>query len=326
MKNILITGGCGFIGLNLINFFLRNFEFNIRVLDNLLIGSIDDLKHIENVEEINHGNIFFKKRKIQFLKGDITNGRICDQATKNIDCVVHLAANTGVEQSIKNPFDDLNTNIIGTYNLLNYSKLNNIKKFIFASSGAVIGDTNNPINENKPHNTKSPYGASKLSGEGYCKAFFGTYGLNTTILRFSNVYGPRSKKKTSVVANFFKDAIKNGTINIFGDGTQTRDFIYVKDLCEGIFLAINYSKGGQIFQIATQKQTSIKNLAKEIKKIIKKDNKNVIKINYKKKRDGDVLLNYARITKAKKELLFNPKINIKKGLDYTYKYYKELLK
>ena len=267
-----------------------------------------------------------KKSKIQFLRGDITNNDICDQATKNIDYVVHLAANTGVDQSIKNPFEDLNTNIIGTYNLLSCSSSNNIKKFIFASSGAVIGDTKNPINENKPHNTKSPYGASKLSGEGYCKAFYGTYGLNTTILRFSNVYGPRSKKKTSVVANFFRDAIKTGTINIFGDGTQTRDFIYVKDLCDGISLAMNHLKGGQIFQIATQKQTSILNLAKEIKRIIKKDSKNVVKINYKRKRDGDVLLNYASITKAKKELLFKPKINIKKGLDYTYRYYKELLK
>lgn len=326
MKNILITGGCGFIGLNLIIFFLRNFKFNIRVLDNLLIGSIDDLKHIEKIEEIKHGDVIFKKSKIQFLRGDITNNDICDQATKNIDYVVHLAANTGVDQSIKNPFEDLNTNIIGTYNLLSCSSSNNIKKFIFASSGAVIGDTKNPINENKPHNTKSPYGASKLSGEGYCKAFYGTYGLNTTILRFSNVYGPRSKKKTSVVANFFRDAIKTGTINIFGDGTQTRDFIYVKDLCDGISLAMNHLKGGQIFQIATQKQTSILNLAKEIKRIIKKDSKNVIKINYKRKRDGDVLLNYASIRKAKKELLFKPKINIKKGLDYTYRYYKELLK
>ena len=121
--------------------------------------------------------------------------------------MVHLAANTGVDQSIKNPFEDLNTNIIGTYNLLSCSSSNNIKKFIFASSGAVIGDTKNPINENKPHNTKSPYGASKLSGEGYCKAFYGTYGLNTTILRFSNVYGPRSKK-TSVVANSLETQLK----------------------------------------------------------------------------------------------------------------------
>ena len=184
-KNWLITGGCGFIGVNLIEKLLSfRKDINIRVLDNLSVGKREDLKEVTKFREINSSNIKGSPEGVELLIGDIRDFETCLSACKGIDVVVHLAANTGVEPSIKNPRMDMEANVIGTFNMLEASRKNNVKKFVFASSNAPLGKADPPVNEDTAPKPLSPYGASKLAGEGYCLAYYHSFGLNTVVLRF----------------------------------------------------------------------------------------------------------------------------------------------
>ena len=183
-----------------------------------------------------------------------------------IEGVVHLAAQTGVPGSLQDPFHDCRTNVLGTLNLLEAARLRQAEaghpiRFVFASSNAPLGKQPPPATEDKAPLPISPYGASKLAGEGYCLAYNGSWGLGTVVLRFANLYGPYSAHKNSVVAKFIKDIAAGGQITIHGDGQQTRDFIYVGDLCRAIQLALESEIGGEVFQIATGVETSIAELA-----------------------------------------------------------------
>ena len=168
---------------------------------------------------------------------------------EGIDVVIHLAANTKITKSLKKPMYDFNVNLKGTLNLLEASNLNKVKRFVFASSAAIGGEIKPPINEKIIPKPISPYGASKLGGEAYCSTFFQTYDLETVILRFGNVYGPGSLKKTSVVAKFIRNMLANEEIFIFGDGNQTRDYIYIDDIVKAILKAASIPNvGGEVFK------------------------------------------------------------------------------
>lgn len=321
--NYLITGGCGFIGSNLIRRILEDSpRSNIRVLDNLSSGTEDDLKKICKFENIS----CIKKPpvNIELYIGDIRDEKICNAAIIGIDVVVHLAASTGVAPSVQDPMFDFTNNVIGTLNLLNSARKVKLKKFIFASSGAPLGETSPPIHEELPTRPLSPYGASKLSGEGYASAYFHSYGIETVCLRFSNVYGPGSNKKESVIAKFIKNILSQNKINIYGDGNQTRDFIYIDDLIDAIAKAIQIDGvGGEVFQIATNRETSINDLILIITKSFKNRLNSKIIIENKEKRLGDVQRNYSSINKAKKILRWTPKTKITEGIIKTVSYFEE---
>jgi len=291
---ILVTGGCGFIGSNLIPM-LRKGGHTVRVLDNLSAGSPEVLDDQE----------------IDLLVGDIRNQKIIQEAVSGMDAVIHLAAHTNVIDSISNPEFDFEVNARGTFNLLLASREENIKKFVLASSNAPIGKTDPPIDESKAPKPMSPYGASKLAGEGYCSVFYHSYGINTVVLRFANVYGPYSYHKGSVVAKFIKEIVKNYEITIYGDGDQTRDFVYVEDLCRAIMEGLNVECGGETFQIATGKETSVGELVNCLKELMK-DTK--FKINYVPQRNGEIIKNYSNISKANQVLNWNPEVELKEGL------------
>lgn len=318
VNNVLITGGCGFIGLNLIEYILQqsNNKTNIRVFDNLSVGKKSDLQEITEIKEIH------KPKKspdgVELLEGDIRNPETCNHAMIGIDHVIHLAANTGVQPSIKNPDFDFEINTAGTFNLLLAARNNKVNKFIFASSGASVGECEPPIHEEVPAHPMSPYGSSKLCGEAYCSAFNKSYGLETISLRFSNVYGPKSYNKSSVVAKVINRAIKGEIIEINGDGNQTRDFIFVLDLVEAILSSLKTkTKGGQIFQIATGKEISINRLIQIISNQFQIKNKFFPNIKYKDKLDGDVIRNFANIDKAKNVLNWKPLVGLDQGLKQT---------
>ncbi len=322
----LITGGCGFIGVNLIKK-LEKLGQKLRVVDNLSVGSVDDLpsNNWEIFDEVTDlKKISWKKKQIFTL--DLKNKKNLNYIMSEADYVVHLAASTGVKLSVENFNQDFTNNVLSTLNLLEAAKKQSIKKFIFASSGAPLGFQKPPIHEDKPLSPKSPYGASKMAGEGYCSAFSGSYDLNTTILRFSNVYGPGSYKKESVVAKFIKDCICNQKILINGDGQQTRDFLYISDLIQAILLSTNVKKCGEIFQIASGKETSIKELSKIILDNLK--NKLDFKINIKNldPLKFEVKRNYSDISKAKKMMNFEPKVPLEEGLKKTIEYYIKIYK
>ncbi len=326
-KSYLITGGCGFIGTNLISAILKvNPNTKIKVLDNLSVGKKEDLKEVCNFYESNGSSYktnSSSSSNLELIVGDIKDFQTCLKACKDIDIVIHLAANTGVAPSVENPREDMEANVIGIFNMLEASRKNNVKKFIFASSGAPLGEVTPPIHEEIAPKPVSPYGASKLAGEAYCSAYYRTFGLKTIILRFGNVYGPRSKHKSSVVAKFFKNALEGKPLEIYGDGNQTRDFIYIKDLVRAICLATRADIGGEIFQIATFKETNINEIAKTIKEIVENATGKTVKIVYSSPRLGDVKRNYSDISKAQKILGYYPKYNLEKGLKETFEYFRE---
>jgi UDP-glucose 4-epimerase len=206
VKNWLITGGCGFLGTSLIKRILMDgSDAQIIVLDNLTVGSRDDLSEVCSFSECASESIK-NKSGVKLIVGDICEPATCNAVSENIDCIVHFAANTGVGPSVEDPRSDMEANVIGTFNMLESARLNGVKHFVFASSGAPAGNVIPPIHEEMAPHPVSPYGASKLAGEGYCSSYYQTFNINTVVLRFGNVYGPGSKNKSSVVAKFIRRA------------------------------------------------------------------------------------------------------------------------
>jgi len=316
----LITGGCGFIGTSLIARILRdNPVSNIRVLDNFSVGSREDLYDVTSSFEKEHN---LKPAGIELIEGDIRDNETCLQSCNGIDVIVHLAANTGVAPSVENPRYDMEANVIGTFNMLESARHHGIKKFVMASSGATIGEVEPPIHEEKAPRPVSPYGASKLAGEAYCSAYYRTFGLKTVSLRFANVYGPLSKHKSSVVAKFLKQAFAGEPLEIYGDGNQTRDFIYIDDLIQAIILSVKSDVGGEVFQIATFRETTINEIAQKIKNLVDMEFGAKVSIIHGNTRIGDVKRNYSDISKAKKMLGFSPDYDLDKGLHNTFEYFR----
>lgn len=324
MTNYLITGGCGFIGSSLINELKKNKKNRIRIVDNLSVGSKNDLYKIIDFEVVTKDKLNFKSKKHQLIIGDITNTLLCKFITKNVDNVIHLAANTAITKSLIDPLHDCKVNIIGTLNILEGCRNNNVKKLIFSSSAAVGGELRPPISEKIIPKPISPYGASKLAGEGYCSTYYKTFGIETVVLRFGNVYGPGSKNKTSVVAKFINNALSNKPIEIYGSGKQTRDYVFIDDLIKAITQSIKIKNiGGEVFQIATSKETSILQLIKELKINFKNQFLNEIDVIRTDKIKGEMMRNFSNTNKAKKILKWNASIKLNEGLKKTIKYFIE---
>jgi UDP-glucose 4-epimerase len=297
---VLITGGCGFIGSNLVVRLLEE-GYQIKVLDNLSVGKRDNIPS-----------------DIDLIVGDVRDEDVVPEAVAGMNAVVHLAAHTNVVESIEQPQLDFDINVRGTFNLLQRCVESNVGKFVFASSNAVVGEQSSSITESVAPAPLSPYGASKLSSEALCSAFWGSYGLQTIALRFANVYGPRSNHKESVVAKFLKSALNNQTITIYGDGSQTRDLVYVDDICQAILLAIEADSVTGVFQIGTGIETRIIDLAKQIKQSVNSDSDIV----FEQPRKGDIVRDYSCIEKAKRILGFEPETDLNTGLAKAYDWFK----
>ena len=321
--NWLITGGCGFLGKALIERLILNSENKIRIVDNLSTGSKNDIAFISKIsEKLLYDLNWSDDNQVTLVVGDIIDDKLAYVVSKGADIIVHLASNTGVGHSVKYPRLDMTTNIIGIFNYLEAARQNDIKKFIFASSGATIGDAKPPLIEDMPSNPVSPYGSSKLAGEGYCSSYYNTFGINTSILRFSNVYGPGSLNKNSVIAKFIRQIIRDEPIEIFGDGLQTRDFIFIDDLIDAVLLVSSTNNlGGETFHIASGQETSIIELVHLIKKTFSNFNLNEIKILNLEKRLGDVMRNYSNTTKANKILDWYARTDLKEGIKKTIDYF-----
>jgi len=322
--NWLITGGCGFLGRNLIKELLqKDQDIFIRVLDNLSFGKKEDLRYAtENVEEVNIEGVDWGSKNVQLVVGDVLDAAIAKKVTAGADVIVHLAANTGVGPSVENPRMDCTTNVIGTFNYLEAAKKNEVKRFVFASSGAPVGECIPPIHEEMACHPVSPYGASKLAGEAYCSAFFRTYGVETVALRFGNVYGPGSSHKSSVVAKFIRQAFNGETLEIFGDGTQTRDFIFTEDLVDAIWkAAIKAEVGGEIFQIATSKETTVLEVTEKLLDVLNENQIKDVQLVHGPKRVGDVMRNFSDTSKALKYLDWTANNSLEDGLRKTVSWF-----
>jgi UDP-glucose 4-epimerase len=310
MSKFLVTGGAGFIGSHLVEILLRN-GHNVTVYDNLSTGNIRNLSGFCNINKLN------------IVKGDISNDKLLSAAMKNKDYVIHLAALVSVPESIANPAKYNKINVTGTLKALVAAQENNVKKFIFASSSAVYGEVGNAaVNESHSTEPISPYGATKLIGEYYCKLFNDIYNLPTASLRFFNVYGPRqslSSDYASVIPKFASLMLKEEGPPIYGDGDQERDFVYVKDLVKAIKLSL-YSKkaNGEVFNVGSGKSYTVNSITKELNNILMTD---IVPI-YNKPRPGDVYCTKASVSKISKKLLYKSTTTFFEGIRKTLDYYK----
>lgn len=317
----LITGGCGFIGTGLIKRLIEDGGHSIRVIDNLSVGTRDDLGRICKFSEVDIEDIGGEAR-VELIVGDILDEFLAVDVAQGVDVIVHLAANTGVGPSVENPRKDCITNVIGTLNYLEAARINGIGRFVFASSGAPIGECTPPIHEEVPPHPVSPYGASKLSGEAYCSAYYRTYGVNTVALRFGNVYGPGSGHKTSVAAKFIRQAMNGETLEIYGDGKQTRDFIFIDDLIRAIQLAAaTEGIGGETFQIATSTETTVTEIVEHLIPLLSDFGIQNIEVKHGEIRKGDVRRNFSDTSKALKMLGWRANVDIDNGLRQTVQWF-----
>ena len=317
----LITGGCGFIGTSLIRQLLAEGGHAIRVLDNLSVGNRQDLGEACDFREIgaNELDSVPAPDTVQLVVGDILDAELAIGVTPGFDVIVHLAANTGVGPSVEDPRSDCVTNVIGTLNYLEAARLNAVSRFVFASSGAPVGECEPPIHEELPAHPESPYGASKLAGEGYCSAYFRSFGVDTVALRFGNVYGPGSGHKSSVVAKFIRRILSGETLEIYGDGQQTRDFIYIGDLINAVRLAASVDGvGGEIFQIATNRETTVAELLEVLVGVVAEAGYTEIDVVHTERRRGDVLRNYSDTSKAQNRLGWQCQMELPAGLAETF--------
>jgi UDP-glucose 4-epimerase len=324
--NYLITGGCGFIGVNLARTLLRREEgCRVRVLDNLTVGTKEALGQIGEIKEVAEKDLSTgPASRMELVVADVRDRKIAERACRGVDALIHLAANTGVIPSIEDPGTDCVTNVIGTFHYLEAARLNSVKRFIFASSGAPLGEQKPPIHEEMVPRPISPYGASKLCGEAYCSAYYGSYGLETVVLRFGNVYGPHSTHKGSVVAKFIKHVLVSEPLPIYGDGNQTRDFVYVEDLVEAVLLAVEKPGiGGQVFQIATHQEHTVGEVAEGVNAFALKFLGRSSPVVYEGERTGEVRRNFSDIAKARRMLGFEPKYDLKTGLEKTFLWFLE---
>ncbi|PCJ18116.1 MAG: epimerase [SAR86 cluster bacterium] len=318
----LITGGCGFIGTSLIRTLQDEGGHYIRVLDNLSTGTRDDLALVAGFAEKNSAQLTANAGQVELVIGDILDETITQAVASGMDIIVHLAANTGVGPSVEDPRKDCMANVLGTFNMLEATRHNQISRFIFASSGAPAGEVEPPIHEELPPHPVSPYGASKLAGEGYCSAYKRSFGIDTVALRFGNVYGPGSVHKSSVVAKFISQALDGEALEIFGDGAQTRDFIFIDDLTRAITLAATVENiGGETFQIASNHETTVSEMTRLLVEILQQTVAEKINVFNGENRVGDVRRNYSDITKARTRLGWKPEMTLREGLEATINYF-----
>ena len=308
-SRILVTGGAGFIGSHLVDRLIAE-DLEVVVLDNLQGGKLGNIRqHID-------------KKNFRFVRDDIRNSDLVKDLVRDVDAVFHHAAIVSVPQSIEDPALVNDVNVNGTLNLLKASLDSNVKRFIYASSCAVYGDVENlPIKENSELKPLSPYGVSKLAAESYVKVFYKVFGLETVCLRCFNVYGPRQVygPYSGVITQFIDRLEKDLPLVIFGDGEQTRDFVHVRDVVEANMLTLK-DRGiiGEASNIATGAATTINQLAKILLEVTHKTRLRLI---HTEPRRGDIRHSVADISRAKKELRYEPRISLKEGLKELAKSY-----
>jgi UDP-glucose 4-epimerase len=294
-KNILVTGGAGFIGFHLCRK-LSNFTSNLTIYDNLSSGKVENVKHLP---------------KVHFVKADILDLKKLNSQEK-ADVIYHLAAQVVVPYSMENPIEDFETNARGTLNVLEKARKDDAR-VVFASSAAVYGNTNQlPTPETYGFSPASCYGLSKVVGEQYCNMYSKQYGLDITIVRFANVYGPRCH---GVIPDFLDKISRNPEkLEIIGTGLQSRDFVHVFDVVDALILAATSEFAiGETFNIGFGKTTKIIDLAKIILKILGLSEKTVITTT-NVPWQGDINTIWFDITKVKKVLKWQPKISLEDNL------------
>lgn len=303
----LVTGGAGFIGSHLVQSLLS--DNDVVILDNFSTGFSNNLDCVNN------------SPRLKIFSGSITDYETVSSVLDGVDGIFHLAALASVPRSIQDPLSSHEANATGTLTILKAAYDSGVRKVVCASSSSVYGDTEVlPKYEEMTPRPLSPYAVSKLSGEYYCDVFTRNYGIQTVSLRFFNVYGPRQNPDSpyaAVIPRFISSLLSGDQPQIFGDGTQTRDFTYVQDVVDANILAMNSSRNG-VYNIAAGNRVSILGLLDIIEEILGTSAHPV----FLPPRRGDIHDSYARIIKAREELQFNPQYSLKDGLKEVIEWFK----
>jgi len=298
---VVVTGGAGFIGSHLVRMLVGK-GWSVTVLDDFSSGKV------ENLEGLSGSGL------LRVVKGDVRDRQVLGEVLGGADGVVHLAALVDPADSVRNPLLYNDVNVAGTVNVLQACVEKHVEKFVFASSAAVYGDGNPlPLREDYPLRPASPYGASKVSGEYYCRVFSGCYGLGCVVLRPFNVYGPGqgNNQYAGVITKFVKAGFRGEALLVYGDGSQTRDFVNVDDVARAFVIALEHEPlKGEVFNICTGATTSIDSLARMVCEIAGKN----LSISHVAPREGDILHSYGDPDKAEMVLGFKTRVAFREGL------------
>jgi nucleoside-diphosphate-sugar epimerase len=332
---ILVTGGAGFIGSHLVEALFRRGE-KVRVLDNLSTGRIENLEeaaghpvgHFRGKEK-SYGKVALGERG-EFLRGDISDGEVCRRACQGVSHVFHLAALGSVQRSVEDPAATHQANATGTLNVLQAAKEQGVRRFIYASSSSsVYGNVSSDPEEVRakeeslPPHPESPYAATKLMGEYYCRIFSHLYGLETVSLRYFNVFGPRQDPLSiysAVIARFIHALLHENHPVIYGDGEQSRDFTYVENVVQANLLAMEAQAiSGRVFNIACGQRISVNDLLSRLQEI------SGIKIpaRFESARSGEIRHSLSSIDRARIHLGYEPRGSSQEGLAVTWTWFRE---
>ena len=310
MANVLVTGGAGFIASHIATALVKRGD-RVRILDNLCAGFLKNIDHIRD--------------DVEFIEGDVADESVAATAMKGIELVFHQAALASVPLSIERPLDTNHACVTGTLNILNQAAKAGVKRVVYAASSSAYGDQ--PFSAKRESDLPqvlSPYAAAKLAGELYCQAYYHSFGLETVGLRYFNVFGPRQDPASpySAVIPLFVTAILGGQPPVvYGDGGQSRDFVFVGNVVQGNLLAAEAKDAaGKIFNMAEGRQTSLLQLLNILADLLGEE----IKPDFQPARAGDVRESLADISQARSILGYEPETDLVTGLKQTIEYYKEI--
>jgi nucleoside-diphosphate-sugar epimerase len=306
----LVTGGAGFIGSHLVRFLLTRGQ--VRVLDDFSSGTLDNL-----TEVLPH---------IELLRGSVTDAALVQKAVEGCEVVFHLAAQVSVPLSLEQPVETFEVNLYGTQLLLEAARQAGVRRFVFASSAAVYGDAPRlPKRETMLPRPISPYAWSKWYGELLCRDYWRVYGVPTVSLRFFNVYGPRQNpysQYAAVIPRWITAALTDRKPIVYGDGKQTRDFVYIEDLLQGLWLAAEHPEAvGRVFNLASGRAYSLLELLQAIEEAVGSP----LEPQFTSSRPGDIRHSFADIRAARGILGYEPRISLQEGIRRTLNAYREAM-
>lgn len=302
---LLVTGGLGFVGTNFAVDVLARPGVTLRVLDNGSAGPAQPPLHHPQVEVV---------------IADVRDAVAVCAACRGVDAVLHLAAQTGVVESLEDPLVSVAINVDGTVNVLEAARQAGVRRVVVASSNAAVGAHEPPLHEEAPARPVSPYGATKLAGEALCSAWQHAYGMRTVALRFSNLYGPWSVHKGSVVASFFRAALAGRPLVVHGDGTQTRDMLYTGDLNRALMTALTHPAAAGVYQVGSGVETAIGDLARQVAALVARSGI-AVRVESAPARAGDVARNYSSVERLASQLGFRPEVGLEEGLRQTWAWF-----
>jgi UDP-glucose 4-epimerase len=304
-RAVLVTGGAGFVGATLVRRLVSS-GHSVRVFDNYSTGHPSHLVGVD----------------AELVEGDIRDVPALDAALAGMQAVVHLAAAGSVVASVDDPVTNFDVNVVGTFRVLDAARRAGVERTVQASTGgALIGDATPPVDESSLPRPISPYGASKLAGEGYAHAFAKAYGMRTVALRFANVYGPWSERKRGAMTMFFRALDAGEPIVIYGDGSASRDYAHVDDISQALELALQRDvPGGTVLHIASGVETTVTELAGLCRAAAGRPDHPV---EYRPRRAGEVDRNFASYDLARKVLGYEPSIGREAGIRSTWQWFSE---